>query len=246
MACVTRAAPRNNLAAQFIIFSHRISVQSNGGSSITNDCQYARDHETVSSPLQRIARNRQCARYENYTQVLFAAVSGTLGELLGDAKYLGARPAFILALHTWGRSLALHPHIHALVADGGLGDDGMWVPSACLPALSNLRARIDHPDTTALCHRTTAPAALRLFTTMPPVRRRPLALCSPRPRARRAILSVLTDPSSLGHTIPPDAPSNTPTAHLSAPSTHPTIAIPTSSTLHSRASPTRRRSTTAT
>jgi len=63
------------------------------------------------------------------THVLFAAVRGTLGELLGDAKYLGARPAFILALHTWGRSLALHPHIHALVADGGLSEDGIWVSS---------------------------------------------------------------------------------------------------------------------
>lgn len=63
------------------------------------------------------------------TRVLFAAVRDTLAELLADAKYLGARPAFILALHTWGRSLALHPHIHALVADGGLSDDGIWMSS---------------------------------------------------------------------------------------------------------------------
>ncbi len=63
------------------------------------------------------------------TRVLFAAVRDTLAELLGDAKYLGARPAFILALHTWGRSLALHPHIHALVADGGLSEDGSWMSS---------------------------------------------------------------------------------------------------------------------
>lgn len=70
-------------------------------------------------------------------QALFAAVRDTLAELLGDAKYLGARPAFLLALHTWGRSLVLHPHIHALVADGGLGDDGLWQPprrSHFLPA----------------------------------------------------------------------------------------------------------------
>ena len=59
-------------------------------------------------------------------QALFAAVRDTLAELLGDAKYLGARPAFILALHTWGRSLVLHPHIHAVVADGGLTDAGIW------------------------------------------------------------------------------------------------------------------------
>ena len=60
-------------------------------------------------------------------QLLFAAVRDTLSELLADPKYLGARPAFMLALHTWGRSLILHPHIHALVADGGLTDAGTWV-----------------------------------------------------------------------------------------------------------------------
>jgi transposase-like zinc-binding protein/putative transposase len=60
-------------------------------------------------------------------KLLFGAVRDTLAELLADPKYLGARPAFILALHTWGRALPLHPHIHALVADGGLGEDGAWV-----------------------------------------------------------------------------------------------------------------------
>lgn len=60
-------------------------------------------------------------------RILFAAVRDTLTELLGDPKYLGAQPAFILALHTWGRSLVLHPHIHALVADGGLCEAGAWM-----------------------------------------------------------------------------------------------------------------------
>ncbi len=60
-------------------------------------------------------------------KLLFAAVRDTLAELLADPKHLGARPAFVLALHTWGRALPLHPHIHALVADGGLSADGAWV-----------------------------------------------------------------------------------------------------------------------
>ncbi len=60
-------------------------------------------------------------------KLLFGAARDTLVELLADPKYLGARPAFLLALHTWGRSLALHPHIHALVADGGLSESGDWV-----------------------------------------------------------------------------------------------------------------------
>jgi len=60
-------------------------------------------------------------------RLLFAAVRDTLSELLADPKYLGATPTFLLALHTWGRSLVLHPHIHALVADGGLDAAGRWV-----------------------------------------------------------------------------------------------------------------------
>ena len=58
--------------------------------------------------------------------LLFAAARDVLLELLEDARYLGATPAFISALHTWGRSLSLHPHLHVLVADGGLRDDGIW------------------------------------------------------------------------------------------------------------------------
>ena len=57
---------------------------------------------------------------------LFAAARDTLLELLHDAKHLGAQPGIMLALHTWGRSLNLHPHIHALVSDGGLRD-GVWI-----------------------------------------------------------------------------------------------------------------------
>jgi len=60
-------------------------------------------------------------------KLLFGAVRDTLAELLADPKYLGARPAFVLALHTWGRALPLHPHIHALAADGGLSEAGAWV-----------------------------------------------------------------------------------------------------------------------
>ena len=32
-------------------------------------------------------------------------------------------------LHTWGRNLAYHPHVHYLVPGGGLGTDGRWRPS---------------------------------------------------------------------------------------------------------------------
>jgi Putative transposase len=50
-----------------------------------------------------------------------------LFELLGDAKYLEARPGVIATLHTWSQTLILHPHIHCLVTGGGLSEAGQWV-----------------------------------------------------------------------------------------------------------------------
>ena len=57
-------------------------------------------------------------------------------ELLADPKHLGAEPGFLLALHTWGRSLSLHPHIHCLITDGGLAAEQWREPrgSCFLPA----------------------------------------------------------------------------------------------------------------
>jgi hypothetical protein len=56
---------------------------------------------------------------------LFQAVAETLRQLLADERFLGAEPGIVLALHTWGRTLSFHPHIHALVTAGGLVD-GKW------------------------------------------------------------------------------------------------------------------------
>jgi hypothetical protein len=60
-------------------------------------------------------------------QALFAAVRATLTELLDDPRYLGAQAGAVMALHTWSRALALHPHIHVLISDGGLSSAGLWV-----------------------------------------------------------------------------------------------------------------------
>lgn len=58
-------------------------------------------------------------------QALFASVAQTLKTLCREARYLDSQPGFILALHTWGRSLQLHPHIHCLITDGGV-KHGQW------------------------------------------------------------------------------------------------------------------------
>ena len=57
---------------------------------------------------------------------LFRCAAQCLRELLGDPRYLGATPGLLIALHTWSRSGALHPHVHAMLTDGGVSHD-KWV-----------------------------------------------------------------------------------------------------------------------
>ena len=37
-----------------------------------------------------------------------------------DERYQGVTPGIVMALHTWGRQLALHPHVHCVITGGGL------------------------------------------------------------------------------------------------------------------------------
>jgi len=73
--------------------------------------------------------------YQNKEQVyniLFQAASETLRTIAADPKHLGAEIGFFSVLHTWGQTLTLHPHIHCVVAGGGLSLDGArWI--SCEP-----------------------------------------------------------------------------------------------------------------
>ena len=60
-------------------------------------------------------------------ELLFHSVRDTLFVLLGDQRYGGLLPGLICSLHTWGRNLSLHPHLHCLVTGFGLRSDGAWV-----------------------------------------------------------------------------------------------------------------------
>ena len=60
--------------------------------------------------------------------VLFDCVRDSLLELMADPKRLGVRPGLLMALHTWGRNLSQHPHIHCLLSAGGIDHDGQWKP----------------------------------------------------------------------------------------------------------------------
>ena len=58
--------------------------------------------------------------------LLFRCAVATLRELLADPKYLGASVGIVAALHTWGRDLSRHPHLHLLITGGGWTAAGQW------------------------------------------------------------------------------------------------------------------------
>ncbi len=64
-----------------------------------------------------------------FGDLLFTVSASTLRSLLGQERRLGdAKPGWIAALHTWGRTLIAHPHLHVLITGGGLLPDGTWRP----------------------------------------------------------------------------------------------------------------------
>lgn len=62
---------------------------------------------------------------------LFDAAAETLRELAANPKYVGSnRLGFTGVLHTWGRTLCFHPHVHFIVPGGALSADGQqWLSS---------------------------------------------------------------------------------------------------------------------
>lgn len=65
-----------------------------------------------------------------FSRQLFANAAGSLKQLLGDPRHLGALPGLMLCEHTWGRNLAFHPHVHCLVTAGGIDPEGQWRTSS--------------------------------------------------------------------------------------------------------------------
>jgi hypothetical protein len=58
-------------------------------------------------------------------QLLFKAVGATLAEF--SKTHLGAQLGCMMNLHTWSRTMNLHPHIHCLVTAGGYDKRGKWI-----------------------------------------------------------------------------------------------------------------------
>jgi len=79
---------------------------------------------TVPQNLRRFIRSHQRVGYS----AIFAASSQTIKKLATDQKYIGAdMPGFFGVLHTWGRQMPYHPHIHYIVPGGAFSKtDGKW------------------------------------------------------------------------------------------------------------------------
>jgi hypothetical protein len=82
---------------------------------------------TVPETLRPFIRSHQRLAYH----ALFTASAGARKRLATDQRFIGtALPGFPGVLHTWGRQLQSHPHIHSIVPGGGLSEDrSAWLPS---------------------------------------------------------------------------------------------------------------------
>jgi hypothetical protein len=75
--------------------------------------------------LRRVARRHQKLFYN----LLVRASAVATQKLAQDPRFIGGQVGMIGVLHTWGRTLTYHPHVHYLVPAGGVDKDG-----SCLPA----------------------------------------------------------------------------------------------------------------
>jgi hypothetical protein len=90
-------------------------------------CPYFLLTFTLPASLRRFVRSHQRACYA----AMFRASSETIRALSADPKYVGSRDCgFFGVLHTWGRTLEYHPHVHYVVPGGAVSSDGTrWLSS---------------------------------------------------------------------------------------------------------------------
>jgi hypothetical protein len=83
---------------------------------------------TMPEQIRPFCRSHQQAAYG----AMFKAAAGAIKILAREPRYIGADlTGFTGVLHTWGRQLQYHPHLHFIVPAGGLSEDRQtWLPSA--------------------------------------------------------------------------------------------------------------------
>jgi len=79
---------------------------------------------TLPEGLRRFARSHQRLIYK----LLFQASAAATKKLAKDPRLLGGKIGMLGVLHTWGRTMVYHPHVHYLVPAGGIDPHGEWLP----------------------------------------------------------------------------------------------------------------------
>jgi len=114
-SCKHRACPqcRSMPTEEWLINTQRVLL----------DCPHHHVIFTIPSALNDLWRYNQ----HIMTDILFKATQETLKQFSKDPQYLNATPGILCALHTRGRNLSLHPHIHVLLSHGGINEKGEWM-----------------------------------------------------------------------------------------------------------------------
>ena len=77
---------------------------------------------TLPQGLRSVARSRQRLVYD----LLFRTSAQAMQQLAQNERWVGGQMGMLGVLHTWGRTLVYHPHVHYLVPGGAMGADGRW------------------------------------------------------------------------------------------------------------------------
>lgn len=80
---------------------------------------------TLPAPLRTVARHRPALIYD----LLFRTSAAATQHLAADRRFVGGQLGLVGVLHTWGRTLTYHPHVHYLLPAGGWTEEQLWQPA---------------------------------------------------------------------------------------------------------------------
>src|SRR5512139_259293 len=81
---------------------------------------------TLPAGFNEVVRSHQRLLYD----LLFKTSAAATQQLAQEPRWIGGQIGMVGVLHTWGRNLAYHPHIHYLVPAGGWQEaEPRWIPT---------------------------------------------------------------------------------------------------------------------
>ena len=80
---------------------------------------------TLPAALRPMAHRQPALIYD----LLFRTSATAAQHLAADPRFVGGQLGLVGVLHTWGRTLTYHPHVHYLLPAGGWSEDHIWRPA---------------------------------------------------------------------------------------------------------------------